>query len=130
MLDRLIDQVGEDEDITAEFVGCTSITAGFPNDEVLHGHRLWGKGLTFYAVHEVLNSSWLAELRAIEAVHPMSRPLPFDNARHFVLTFHDSTVEAIARDLVRLASHKSMRQAIRSLDGELSDELPNQSRPS
>jgi hypothetical protein len=118
------DSVGEDQVITAEFVGCTSINTGFPNDEVLHGHRLWGRGLTFYRVHEVLNSSWLAELRSIEAVHPRSPSPPFPNARHFVLTFHDSTVEAIATDLIPIASHSSMRQAISSLEGELTDELP------
>jgi hypothetical protein len=34
---------------TAEFVGCVSVMFGFPNDEALHGHRLWERGLEFYA---------------------------------------------------------------------------------
>lgn len=95
----------------AELVGCTSVKFGFPNDEALHGHRLYGAGLGYYQLHEVDNSAWLIELRAIEAVHHRAPAVPFENARHFVLTFHDSTVEAIARD-VRLVG--SLRHTGRS----------------
>ena len=113
-------RVGDNEVVAAEFVRTVSLKAGFPNDEVLHGHRLWGRGLEFYSVHEVFESSWLAELRANESVHAQSLPLPFGDARHFVLTFHDSTVEAIAYDLVLHSSHRSMAEAVSSLGEQLS----------
>lgn len=118
------DQVEEDEVVVAEFISATSIKAGFPNDEVLHGHRLWGHGLEFYSTHEVFDSSWLKELRAIESAHPQSSPVPFPDARHFVLAFHDSTVEAIARDLVLHSRHRSMMKAVSSLGEAHSTQLP------
>ena len=105
----------------AEFVGCMSVRFGFPNDEVLGGHPLYGRGLQFYAAHEVVESSWLSELRRIEVHHhPQSLPTPFAESRHFLLAFHDSTLEAIARDVVVLDSFESMAAGISWMAGELS----------
>jgi hypothetical protein len=95
---------GGQEVVTAEFIRCTSFRMGFPNDEALHGHPLWGHGLEAYRAHEVSDSAWLGQLRTIEAAHPQAPAVPFENARHFVLTFHDSTVEAI---LSRVATEPS-----------------------
>jgi hypothetical protein len=86
-----------------------------PNDEVLHGHRLYGAGPGYYQLHEVDNSAWLIELRAIEAVHDHAPRLPFENARHFVLTFHDSTVEAIATDVRLVDSYGTRAEAVRRM---------------
>lgn len=88
----------------AELVGCTSVQFGFPNDEVLNGHPLYGRGLTPYAAHVVDDSPWLAELRRVESHHPLAGAVPFENARHFLLSFHDSTLEAIATDIAMLAA--------------------------
>lgn len=101
--------------VCAEFVRCTAIKHGFPNEEVLSGHPLWGHGLDFYQIHEVHESEWLADLRKIEAVHPRAPAVPFRDDRHFVLTFHDSTVEAIAEDLVFAGRYSSMDDALRAL---------------
>jgi hypothetical protein len=106
------DQSDGDPVTVAELVGCTSVKFGFPNDEVLHGHRLYGAGLGYYQLHEVDNSAWLSELRAIEAVHDRAPETPFPNARHFVLTFHDSTVEAIARDVRLVGSYRTRAEAV------------------
>ena len=95
----------------AEFVGCTSFRFGFPNDEALGGHPLYGSGLSFYAAHEVIESRWLEEIRGVEAHHPQAAPTPFADARHFVLTFHDSTLEAIAREVRVVASFASEAEA-------------------
>ena len=84
---------------TAEFVGCTAVRFGFPNDEVLHGHPLYGAGLQFYAAHQIAGSPWLAELRQIEALHRRAPAVPFADSRHYLLAFHDSTLEAIALDI-------------------------------
>jgi hypothetical protein len=96
----------------AEFIGCVTVRFGFPNDEALHGHPLWGSGLAFYELHNVTNSPWLAELRQTESAHPSAPPDPFPNARHLVLTFHDSMLEAVADDVVVLGRHESLSAAI------------------
>lgn len=109
------DQSDGGEVIVVEMVDCTSVKFGFPNDEVLHGHRLHGAGLGYYQLHEVEDSAWLIELRAIEAVHDHAPGVPFENARHFVLTFHDSTVEAIASDVRFVGSYGTRSQAARQM---------------
>jgi hypothetical protein len=63
---------------------------GPPNDEGLGAHPLARRGLKWYSVHEVMESSLVAQHwpRASEH-HPR---------RHFVLTFQDSTFECVAAD--------------------------------
>jgi hypothetical protein len=109
------DRAGGREVDTAEFIDCVSLRMGFPNDEALHGHPLWEHGLEFYQAHVVIDSSWLAERRAIEAVHPRVPAVPFAGARHFVLTFHDSMVEAIAGSIEVGPRYGTMGQAIEAL---------------
>lgn len=108
------DQSDSDEVVVAELVGCASVKFGFPGDEVLHGHRLYAAGLGYYQLHEVEDSAWLIELRAIEAVHHRAL-VPFENARHFVLTFHDSTMEAIASDVRIVGSYGTRAEAARQM---------------
>lgn len=102
-----------------EFVGCLLLTTGFPNDEVLHGHRLWGRGLDFLRVHEVVHSSWLAEQQAIERHNPNSPDHPFDSLTHYLLTFQDSIVEALAAGLVIAGTWQSRAGALAALCDEL-----------
>ncbi len=102
---------------TAELVRCTSVQFGFPNDETLQGHRLWGQGLTFYALHEVYDSTWIELLRSIERVHPAAPAVPFPDAKHFILAFHDSTLEAIATRIVPLDTYSSMPEAVLAMAG-------------
>ncbi|BCG93820.1 hypothetical protein [Mesorhizobium sp. 131-2-1] len=71
---------------------------GPPNDEAIGGHRLYGLGLKPYSAFEVLNSSWIASLEKANRVHSSHTPELFSAYRHFILTFHDSTLEFIARD--------------------------------
>lgn len=100
---------------TAEFERCSSFSFGFPNDEVLHGHRLYGRGLKWYGFHIIEDSSWLAELRRIERVDDNAPANPFSDSRHFLLAFHDSTLEAIAVDVAPLARHRTMAGALDAL---------------
>jgi hypothetical protein len=106
------DGITDDQVRVAEFVGCFSVRFGFPNDEVLNGHPLWGRGLEFYAAHEVLDSPWLTELRQIELHHEQAPAVPFAEAKHFLLTFHDSTLEAIADAVVVHCELTTMNAAI------------------
>lgn len=100
---------------TAEFVFCDSIMFGFPNDEALHGHRLYGHGLGFYGLHVVEDSTWIAELKRIERVHDRAPAEPFAGAKHYILAFHDTTLEAVAEDLVPLARYETMDEAVAAL---------------
>ncbi len=102
----------------AEFTQCTSVRFGFPNDEVLHGHPLWGHGLEYYALHEIRHSSWLAALDAIERVHPRSGDAGFGQT-HFLLAFHDNTLEAIADGVRAIRTAPSMRAAVSAMTEEI-----------
>jgi hypothetical protein len=82
-----------------EFMRCSAVTIGPPNDEVLHGHRLYGRGLDGYGAYVVENSCWVAELMKVNSVHDQYRAESWSDARHFLFVFHDETVEAVARDI-------------------------------
>lgn len=70
---------------------------GPPNDEAISGHRLYGLGLQPYSAFEVLNSSWIGSLEKANRVHSSHTPGLFSGYRHFILTFHDSTLEFITQ---------------------------------
>jgi hypothetical protein len=78
-----------------ELVSCSCTRFGYPNDEALPGHPLSAKGLEAYGVFEVRNSTWVAQLQAQNRV-AFPKSSGWTGARHFVFTFHDSTLECIA----------------------------------
>lgn len=73
---------------------------GSPNDESFEGHPLAQRGLLRYGVFEVRNSSWIRALERMNRVHPKHDARRFDERRHFIFTFHDSTFECVAGSLV------------------------------
>jgi len=73
-----------------------SALAGAPNDEVINGHPLYGRGLVAYGAHTVERSRWIREQEKINSVHPQHRPGWEARYRHYVLAFHDETFECIA----------------------------------
>jgi hypothetical protein len=79
-----------------EFEDCYAVKFGGPNDEVLHGHPLNGRGLAYYGAHDIKNSRWMEEERRIQSVHEMHVPATWNERRHFLFAFHDQTVECIA----------------------------------
>src|SRR5690242_13623662 len=74
----------------AEFHGCSITRLGAPNDEALPAHPLYARGLRHYGIYEVLDSSWITQLRAQNRVM-FPTFAAFATSRHFVITFHDST---------------------------------------
>lgn len=82
------------------FRNVDSVLFGGSNDEALSGHRLWGRGLQFYAFQEVINSAWIAQREAENSVHEYHRGGWHARLRHFIYTFHDETFECIAADFV------------------------------
>lgn len=69
---------------------------GPPNDEALQGHPLFARGLRWYGVYEVQDSSWIRLLERRNRGHDKHRPESYAALRHFAFTFHDSTFECIA----------------------------------
>jgi hypothetical protein len=80
----------------AEFVGCSASKFGGPNNEVIHGHPLSGKGLEAYGAHLIANSRWLAEQEQINSVHDYYSPAKWRDLRHYMLLFHDEMFECLA----------------------------------
>lgn len=69
---------------------------GLPNDEAIEGHPLYKRGLSPYDVFEVVNSSWIRSLERMNSVHWRHDPATFQQLKHYIFTFHDSTFECIA----------------------------------
>jgi len=85
--------------VVVHFPLCSIFTFGLPNDEALAGHPLYGRGLEFYSVHRVENSAWIAQLERQNSVHPRHDRRRFlEDMKHFVFTFHDSTLECVVTE--------------------------------
>ena len=94
---------------------CQQLKFGYPNDEALGGHPLYEKGLSAYSIFEVRNSSWnklLAEYNLAAFPNPLS---PERHSRHFIVTFHDSTLECLA-DCIEGRFASSWQDAFREGD--------------
>ena len=92
--------------------GCSVVSESpFKISNSLAGHPLFEKGLGSFGVFEVLASTWVAQL---DAQHKAARPdgpaLP--PQRHFVFTFHDSTLECVADDLVVVLTRDGLNEVI------------------
>jgi hypothetical protein len=111
---RVVDPTDETEEslALAEFKGSVAVKLGPPNDEVLHGHPLHTRGLAGYGAYVVENSRWLRELIEINRVHERFNPESWHDKRHFLLVFHDETVEAVAREIEVQPVRKSMRELL------------------
>lgn len=72
------------------------VSLGGPNDETINEHPLYRAGLRPYTFAEVHDSPWITALERRNRVHPGHDPSRFSALRHFVLPFHDTTVECIA----------------------------------
>ena len=94
-----------------ELHGALSTKFGLPNDEALRGHPLYERGLRFYSIAEVLNSSWV---RDAEAQNRLSFPdgAPW-TVRHFIFTFHDSSLECLAESLTHELSAEPHAEILR-----------------
>jgi hypothetical protein len=82
----------------AEFTGCLATRFGYPGDEELPGHPLYGKGLRYYNISEVLHSSWLDQLHQ-QSIGLFPDGPDWEQQRHFVITLHGSTFECLAEDI-------------------------------
>jgi len=70
---------------------------GPPNEEAYGGHPLAARGLRPCEAFLVKNSSWIRQLERMNSIHPYHRPEKYDELTHYILTFHDSTFECVAK---------------------------------
>ena len=102
-----------------EFKRVTSVKIGSANDEVLRGHPLWGSGLESYSAHEVKNSPWITELMEVDRAHERFDESQWTGRRHFMLTFHDETLECVAKwTITRIAPGATMAEVLARLSAE------------
>jgi hypothetical protein len=93
----LLEEENEQERVAIlRFDGCWAHYFGPPNSEALDGHPLYERGLSFYGIFEVLDSSWIRLMEERNRVHPSHSPARYAGLRHFIFTFEDSTFECIA----------------------------------
>ncbi len=79
-----------------KFENCVSTMMGTPNDEVYHGHPLYGRGFEGYKPLLVKNSQWIRELMEINSVHRDFKPDRWSGRKHYIFGFHDCTFECVA----------------------------------
>ncbi|MCE0497438.1 MAG: hypothetical protein LV481_05765 [Methylacidiphilales bacterium] len=97
------------------FVRYDSYYHGSPNDEAFSGHPLSKRGLTPYGAFEIKHSTWIRQLMEMNRVHPYHKDENFSACRHFVLSFHDSTFECVARSYSFKTGSGSILSAARTV---------------
>ena len=116
---RVLDPQADRGISVVEFKRVTSVKIGSPNDNVLRRHPLWGSGLEFYSAHEVKNSSWITELMEVDRAHERFDESQWSGRRHFMLTFHDETLECVAKwTIIRTAPGATMPEVLARLSAE------------
>lgn len=101
------------------FNHCVSVKFGHPNDEVQHGHPLYGKGLDSFTAQIVKNSPWLAGVAKTNSVHDYDRPEAWELVNHYVFWFHDNTFECLAKSFDVETSRESMGELLTRIQGKL-----------
>lgn len=72
---------------------------GYPNDEALGEHPLYKVGLAFYAFNEIKNSPYVRELATRNGRAFPGSEERYLKWRHWIVTFHDETLEVIGEDI-------------------------------
>lgn len=84
------------------FDGVLQHTFGYPNDEALGGHPIYPAGLAFYAFNQILGSPYLGELGARNAKTFPGTEAHFADLKHWIVTFHDETLEVVGDSVLFL----------------------------
>jgi hypothetical protein len=92
---------------------------GPPNDEAFNGHPLYKKGLKPYGVYEIKNSTWIGYFEKMNSVHPYHKKEYFERYKHFIFSFHDTTLEVIAEHYEIETINGSIKKAISIIQNKL-----------
>ncbi len=80
------------------FEGVLYYAMGYPNDEALDAHPLYEHGLKHYGFHLISESPLIADLDRRNRMHePHVVGRYQKDFRHWVVTFHDETLEVVGR---------------------------------
>ncbi len=71
---------------------------GIPNNESLYNHPYGKLGVESYSFYELKKSPLLEEMESIEKLHPYYNKSNWLGYKHYIITFHDSMFECIAKD--------------------------------
>ncbi len=115
-----IEAPSKEEYAVVVFRGITQFTFGYPNDEILGEHPLYPLGISFYAFNIIENSPYLHELgRRNATVFPGSEN-HFIKRKHFLVSFHDETLEVVCRDIDFLGRTEALNgeEAINTMKAE------------
>ncbi len=104
------------------FPRCIKAQFGHPNDEALPGHPLAAHGLSYYDVFEGEESSWLDRVCKENRVAFPKVVQWGEGLRHFVVTFHDSTFECLAREVTVELYNMPHRHVLAGLVKRIGDE--------
>ena len=100
------------------FERLSSTLFGAPNDETFEGHPLHGSGFEPYRAMRVINSPWIAHLEKMNSVHRYHNPAVYTAQEHFILPFHDTTFECVARSFTASTVDKRLSGAVKdAVDG-------------
>jgi hypothetical protein len=93
---------------------CAATRFGYPSDAALARHPLFDKGLGHFGVFEVFDSAWVRQLRDQHRATgaPDGANAPGASPRHFAFTFHDSTLECVADELVVVLTRDRLDEII------------------
>jgi hypothetical protein len=88
-----------DEFAVVRFHGVCQHTFGYPNEDALPTHPIFGAGLAFYAFNEIHNSPYLDELGARNGRIFPGTEQHYASFRHWLVAFHDETLEVVGRSV-------------------------------
>ena len=107
-----------------EFQMCTDATLGGPNDE--GRHPLVDRGYGGYGAYLVKNSRWIEQNKRMASFHPSFDPSTWTDPNHYLLAFHDQTLECLAEgyriEELRVSFSEAFEVARLRLMGDDSDE--------
>ena len=103
-----------------EFAGCLITKFGHPNDEAACGIPKYKDIEIAYGICIVKNSEWIKE---IEQLNSYQFPgTSYSDFRHFLIFFHDSTFECIARDINLSIPDKPYSEIITEITRKIGEE--------
>lgn len=83
--------------ITLKFNLFAQFKFGNPNDETIEGHPYGELGLEPYSFQKLIDSDWIEQLKNMNAVHPQHKDEYFEKYNHYILFFHDTCLEIVAK---------------------------------
>lgn len=76
--------------------GQVAVTFGVPHEDCANGHRLAPLGFAMESAFEVINSTWIDDLRRMQAGGSQPNATWLEDQRHYIFSFRDRVLEFVA----------------------------------